>query len=96
MRMLVNEGIFKERHFTDGIASYEYVEQGTHHDHLICSECGLVTEFRNDTIEDLQEVVARRYGYRMTGHKHEIYGVCRNCSRSGSREKGHKNQRRVL
>jgi Fur family ferric uptake transcriptional regulator len=79
MRMLVDEGIIKERHFKEGVARYEYVEEGEHHDHLICTQCGRVTEFTNDTIEELQIVVADKYGYRMTGHKHEIYGLCHDC-----------------
>jgi len=79
MRMLVDEGIIKERHFKEGVARYEYVESGEHHDHLICTQCGRVTEFTNDTIEELQLVIAAKHGYRMTGHKHEIYGLCARC-----------------
>ena len=79
MRMLVDAGLIKERHFEDGSARYEYVKEGEHHDHLICARCGEVIEFNDDTIEARQEVVAGQYGYRMTGHKHEIYGTCASC-----------------
>jgi len=81
MRMLVDQGIIKERHFRDGSARYEYVREGEHHDHLICNDCGDVVEFTNETIERLQEVVAAGHGFRMTAHKHEVYGVCRKCQR---------------
>ena len=80
MRMLVDAGLIKERHFHDGSARYEYVKEGEHHDHLICKRCGEVIEFTDDVIEALQEVVAKKHGYRMTGHKHEIYGVCGACA----------------
>ena len=83
MRMLVDSGLIKERHFDDGTARYEYVKEGEHHDHLICARCGEVIEFNDDTIEARQEVVASQYGYRMTGHKHEIYGICAACERRG-------------
>ena len=79
MRMLVDAGLIKERHFEDGSARYEYVKEGEHHDHLICTRCGEVIEFTDDTIEAQQEVVALRNGYSMTGHKHEIYGLCPAC-----------------
>src|SRR6185436_3454748 len=77
MRLLVDAGVIKERHFEDGSARYEYVKEGEHHDHLICTRCGQVVEFYDETIEARQEMVARRHGYRTTGHKHEIYGLCK-------------------
>ena len=80
MRMLVDAGFISERHFADGTARYEYARDGEHHDHLICARCGKVLEFNDDLIERRQEVVASQYGFRMTGHRHEIYGLCRDCS----------------
>jgi Fur family ferric uptake transcriptional regulator len=81
MRMLVDSGLIKERHFDDGTARYEYVKDGEHHDHLICVRCGDVIEFYDDTVEARQEAVAAKHGFTMTGHRHEIYGVCAACAR---------------
>ena len=79
MRMLVDEGLIKERHFEDGAARYEYVSEGEHHDHLVCTKCGRVAEFTNDTIEDLQVEIAAAHGYTLTAHRHELYGLCGDC-----------------
>ena len=81
MRMLVDQGIIKERHFDDGTARFEYVKEGEHHDHLICTRCGQVVEFFDDAIEKRQDVVVAKYGFEITGHRHEIYGLCGACRR---------------
>lgn len=80
LRMLVDEGLIKQRNFKDGSARFEYVKEGDHHDHLICTNCGQVSEFNHPTIESLQEQVALDYRFEMTGHRHEIYGLCFRCS----------------
>ena len=51
-----------------------------HHDHMLCTACGAIEEFSNDTIETLQEAAAAERGFRMTGHQLIIYGLCRKCS----------------
>lgn len=78
MKLLTECGLAAERHFRDGEARYESAEK-QHHDHLICVSCGTIVEFAEERIERLQEEVARRHGYRPTGHKMELYGVCRKC-----------------
>ena len=48
-----------------------------HHDHLICVQCGLILEFENDTIEQLQDEMAERLGgFKLVRHKLELYGLC--------------------
>jgi len=78
MKLLTECGLAVERHFRDGEARYESSE-GHHHDHLICERCGKIVEFEEDRIESLQADVARRLGFRITGHKMELYGICREC-----------------
>ncbi len=78
LRLLKQAGVADERHFGDGKALYEPAHEH-HHDHLICTSCGTIVEFENDEIEALQEKVAARNGFRMLGHKMEIYGLCPNC-----------------
>jgi Fur family ferric uptake transcriptional regulator len=71
-----------ERHFRDGEARYESVAAGQHHDHLICERCGKIVEFDEQRIDALQATVARRFGFRFTGRKMELYGVCRECQKN--------------
>lgn len=52
-----------------------------HHDHLTCTECGTIVEFENQTIEKLQLEVAKNYGFQLTGHVLELYGLCPNCKK---------------
>ncbi len=72
---LFQEARILERHdFGDGRARYEMVPD-EHHDHLIDVESGAVVEFRNEEIEQLQRVIAKRYGYRLVDHDLVLYGV---------------------
>lgn len=80
MKLLTECGLAAERHFRDGGARYESAEK-RHHDHLICETCGTIVEFEEEGIEALQAKVAKRLGFRFTGHKMELYGVCRDCQR---------------
>jgi Fur family ferric uptake transcriptional regulator len=82
VRLLRECGLAAERHFHDGEARFENVEDEHHHDHLICERCGRIVEFANDAIERLQEHVAQKLGFVITRHKMELYGVCAEC-RSG-------------
>ena len=50
-----------------------------HHDHLTCVNCGKIVEFENQQIEQLQEEIASKYGFRLTDHVLELYGVCSHC-----------------
>jgi Fur family ferric uptake transcriptional regulator len=80
MKLLTECGLALERHFRDGGARYESAEKH-HHDHLICENCGRIVEFEEARIEALQEKIAKRLGFRFTGHKMELYGVCGECQR---------------
>ncbi len=50
------------------------------HDHLICKRCGNLIEFQNETISEILSAVAAEHGFRMDGHRMEVYGICRTCS----------------
>jgi Fur family ferric uptake transcriptional regulator len=67
-------GIIERHDFGDGRARYEPAPE-RHHDHLIDTKTGKVIEFRNEEIEVLQELIARRLGYRLVDHRLELYGV---------------------
>jgi Fur family ferric uptake transcriptional regulator len=80
LKLLAESGVANERHFGDGVTRYELADsQETHHDHLICIECQGITEFEEPRIETLQDDVAKRYGFDLRSHKHELYGVCARC-----------------
>ena len=50
-----------------------------HHDHMICTECGSITEFVDEQIEDRQHKIAEELGFEMTDHSMQIYGICKDC-----------------
>ena len=75
LKLLVDSGIASQRQFGDGQARYEVA--GDHHDHLICSKCGLILEFEDEQIEELQDQIAERLGgFKVIRHRHELYGLC--------------------
>jgi len=80
VKLLTECRLAVERHFRDGEARYEGTE-GHHHDHLICERCGKIVEFEEPRIDALQSQVARRLGFRFTGRKMELYGICPGCQR---------------
>lgn len=78
LKLLVDGGLASIRHFGDGFARFE-PRMEEHHDHLICEDCGKIVEFHDEEIERLQEVLAKRLGFRLTRHRHELYGLCEDC-----------------
>ncbi|MDJ0995511.1 MAG: Fur family transcriptional regulator [Dinoroseobacter sp.] len=74
VKLFEEAGIVEKVDFGDGRARYEDAEQD-HHDHLIDLTTGDVIEFVSPEIEALQEKIAEKLGYRLTGHKLELYGV---------------------
>jgi len=79
LKLLTECGVAFERRFGDGLTRYELADETSHHDHLICVECGSITEFEEPRIESIQVEIAARYGFALRSHKHEMYGVCPAC-----------------
>lgn len=79
LKLFAEAGIAKEIHFGDGQTRYEHVAEGEHHDHLVCTRCGAIVEFENETIEKLQDDVATAHGFLIETHKLELYGICAKC-----------------
>lgn len=79
LKLLKECGLAEERHFADGQARFENIDDQRHHDHLICERCGRIVEFVQPRIEELQEELAQKYGFVATTHKMEIYGICKEC-----------------
>ena len=74
VRLFEEAGILAKHDFGDGRARYEEAPS-EHHDHLIDIQSGKVVEFHNDEIEDLQRRIAEKAGYRLVGHRLELFGV---------------------
>lgn len=74
MRLLEDADVVDKVDFGDGRARYEE-KRGVHHDHLIDTRNGQVIEFTNPELEAMKERIARDLGYRIVGHRLEIYGV---------------------
>jgi len=74
VKLFEDAGIIERHDFRDGRSRYEPVPD-EHHDHLIDLRSGHVVEFRSEEIEHLQEEIARKLGYRLVGHRLELYGV---------------------
>ena len=60
-------------------ARYEWTKKKNHHDHLTCKSCGAICEFENEQIEKLQAQIARSFGFILTDHVLELYGICPKC-----------------
>lgn len=75
-------GLVTRHHFDEGHSMFE-LNQGTHHDHILCVKCGRVDEFMDPIIEERQHKIAEEKGYEMTDHALYIYGVCSTCRGEG-------------
>lgn len=78
LMMFTEAGLASQRQFGKGQSRFEQIT-AHHHDHLICTKCEKIIEFENDTIEELQEQVAKKFGFQLLHHKMELYGVCAEC-----------------
>jgi Fur family ferric uptake transcriptional regulator len=75
-------GLVSRHHFEDGMAVFE-INHGTHHDHIVCVDCGSVEEFVDTEIETRQDAIAKRLGFTIREHSLVLYGSCQrpNCPR---------------
>ena len=51
----------------------------SHHDHLICTNCGKIIEFMDDEIEKRQEKIAKKNNFKISSHSMQLYGICEGC-----------------
>jgi Fur family ferric uptake transcriptional regulator len=81
--LLVEAGLLRELRLTNRTV-YEHDYGYPSHDHLHCTECNTIVEFRNDEIRKLREAVSLEHGFRPVGHRFIITGICAACSRARS------------
>lgn len=79
METLCRYGVARKREFEDQDPLYEHLHPGSHHDHLVCIQCGRIMEFAHHEMERLQSEVARQRGFYPLYHKMELYGLCSEC-----------------
>lgn len=74
-------GLVTRHHFEGGHSVFE-LNQGDHHDHIVCVKCGRVDEFLDPEIERRQKQIAAAKGYEITDHSLYLYGICSSCRKA--------------
>ena len=74
VRLFEEAGLLDRHDFGDGRARYEQASD-EHHDHLVDVQSGTIIEFHDEEVEELQHKIASRLGYRLIGHRMELYGI---------------------
>ncbi|MGV2339856.1 MAG UNVERIFIED_CONTAM: transcriptional repressor [Planctomycetaceae bacterium] len=77
IRELENAGLIRKVARANDREVYEHDYGYPQHDHFICEKCSQLVEFRNEEISALLEKVSSQHGFRMTGHRLEVHGLCR-------------------
>lgn len=75
LTQLSEVGLLAATNFETGKTTFE-LNEGGHHDHLVCLSCGSVIEFNDEAIESRQELIAKKHGFRLINHSMALYGVC--------------------
>ena len=83
LSLLVEAGLLRELRLTNRTA-YEHDYGYPSHDHLHCTECNAVVEFRNEELRRLRDAVSQEHGFRAEGHRFLIIGICPACVRRRS------------
>jgi Fur family ferric uptake transcriptional regulator len=86
LHLLVESNLVEERRFGDGLARYEGHSDVEHHDHMICLDCGMISEFYNPRLEALQEKLAEENNFEIYRHRLELYGTCKDKEQCGKRK----------
>ncbi len=71
-------GLVIRHRFDSGHAVFE-LDGGAHHDHILCVKCQKVEEFVDKVIEERQDAIAQKLGFKITEHCLYLYGVCASC-----------------
>ena len=79
LEVLLRSGLVVERDFGEGFKRFEAARDIPHHEHLLCSLCGEVTEFRDERLERMTMLIAEQHGFVRQGHRLVISGICGVC-----------------
>ncbi len=81
LEVLVRSGLVVERDFAEGFKRFEASRGVPHHEHLLCTVCGKVTEFRDERLERMTTLLAETHDFSRQRHRLVIYGLCGSCRR---------------
>ncbi|MBI3322409.1 MAG: transcriptional repressor [Candidatus Omnitrophica bacterium] len=79
VKLLQECGLLAEVGAANGRSKFELKADRPHHDHMVCVECGRITEFQSPQMERFQDEAIRKLGFEALWHRHEIFGRCRDC-----------------
>lgn len=79
LNLLKEADLVVQHAFSDGRSVFELKDPESHHDHIICKNCGKIDEFENLQIESLQEEVANDHGFKLLSHRLDLFGLCQSC-----------------
>ena len=85
LELLIRSGLVVERDFGEGFKRYEAARGVPHHEHLLCTVCGRVTEFRDERLERMTTLLADAHDFSRQRHRLVIYGLCGECRRGSVR-----------
>jgi Fur family ferric uptake transcriptional regulator len=88
LEVLVRSGLVVERDFGEGFKRYEATRGVPHHEHLICTSCGVVTEFRDERLERMTTLLAEAHDFSRQRHQLVIFGMCGTCRTGAVRTHG--------
>ena len=86
LSLMVSAGLARELDFGEGFKRYEHQAGEARHDHLICSECGVVERFSNPVLDGVLSEMASESGFIVQSRRLKLYGVCASCR--GAAERG--------
>ncbi|HAU68105.1 MAG: ferric iron uptake transcriptional regulator [Arenicella sp.] len=75
-----NAGLVLRHNFEGGRSVFE-LDDGEHHDHMVCVKCNNVTEFYDAEIEVRQKAAAEKHNFELQDHSLYLYGLCGNCTK---------------
>ncbi len=86
LNLLTSCGLVRKMELGESRSMYEHVLGHPHHDHLVCISCGKIYEFNHPLIEEMQKDICRQHDFEMLTHNQQIYGRCRACRDTGTRD----------
>ncbi|AEN87717.1 Ferric uptake regulator-like protein [Priestia megaterium WSH-002] len=81
LELLTELKIVDKINFGDGVSRYDLRQEGAahFHHHLVCMECGSVDEIQEDLLEDVEEIVEKRWNFKIKDHRLTFHGICHRC-----------------
>ena len=82
LELLSTLGILQKMEFGDGCSRYEVNTsdpKAHHHHHLICTKCNKVIEFEEDLLDDLEQDICSKSGFKILDHQVKFFGICKEC-----------------